>query len=86
MPYISPNRRREIIKGSIPENSGELNYELTLDIIGYMDSKGGLSYKTINDIIGALEGCKLEFYHRLARPYEDIKIKNNGDVYNETIS
>lgn len=33
------------------------------------------------DIQGALECCKLEFYRRVAVPYEDRKIKLNGDVY-----
>jgi hypothetical protein len=33
------------------------------------------------EAIGALECCKLEFYRRVAVPYEDRKIKSNGDVY-----
>lgn len=33
------------------------------------------------DALGALECCKLEFYRRVAVPYEDGKIKTNGDVY-----
>jgi len=41
----------------------------------------GPSYQTINDIIGALEGAKMEFYRRVVVPYEDKKIKDNGDVY-----
>ena len=41
----------------------------------------GNSYATINDIIGALEGAKMEFYRRVVAPYEDEKIKENGDVY-----
>jgi len=32
-------------------------------------------------VIGALEACKLEFYRRAVVPYEDKKIKENGDVY-----
>ncbi len=32
------------------------------------------------DIIGALRCCELEIYRRLAAPYEDLKIKENGDV------
>ena len=30
--------------------------------------------------MGVLECCKLEFYRRVAAPYEDIKIEENGDV------
>lgn len=33
------------------------------------------------DILGALEGAKLELYRRKISPYEDIKIEENGDVY-----
>lgn len=33
------------------------------------------------DALGALECCKLEFYRRVAAPYEDSKIKSNGDCY-----
>jgi hypothetical protein len=39
------------------------------------------SYQSINDVLGALEGAKLEFYRRIAAPYEDTKIQENGDVY-----
>ena len=40
-----------------------------------------LTYQTMNDIIGALEGAKLEFYRRVVVPYENDKIEQNGDVY-----
>lgn len=59
---------------------GELNYVVTLSIKNYMENKG-LSYQTINDIIGALDGASKEFYRRVAAPYEDKKIEENGDVY-----
>ena len=29
----------------------------------------------------ALEGAKLEFYRRIVAPYEELKIKENGEVY-----
>lgn len=34
-----------------------------------------------DDVAGALECCKLEFYRRVAVPYEEAKIKLNGDCY-----
>ena len=49
-------------------------------LISYMETNG-LNYATINDIVGACEGAKMEFYRRVAVPYEDIKIAENGDVY-----
>lgn len=88
MPYIKKERREDLIiperfidpvKG-YPQTPGELNYEFTGAIVNYIDERG-LNYQTINDILGALEGAKLEFYRRIVVPYEDNKIKENGDVY-----
>jgi hypothetical protein len=47
----------------------------------YLDVKK--DYQAINDCLGALEGAKLELYRRVAAPYEDRKIQENGDVYSE---
>lgn len=88
MPYIEQERRQELVifKDPFcepPDNAltvGELNFQLTDVILNYMDTKGE-SYQTINDILGALEGAKLEFYRRVAAPYEEEKRKRNGDVY-----
>lgn len=84
MPYIKKETRYELFheNGSIeiPETPGELNFMITTLCTNYRDSKG-LSYQTVNDIIGALEGAKLEFYRRVVAPYEDTKIIENGDVY-----
>ena len=83
MPYISQKDREEFV--NFPDDRaihtpGELNYHLTLITNKYMKHKGS-SYTTYNDIIGALECCKLEIYRRIIAPYEDIKLKQNGDVY-----
>lgn len=85
MPYIKQNRRDAILRGyddrfEGPENVGELNFNLTYLIKEYIDDKG-LSYGTLNAVIGVLECAKLELYRRLAAPYEDGKIIENGDVY-----
>ena len=39
------------------------------------------NYQAHNDIIGALTACQLEWYRRVTVPYEDSKIRENGDVY-----
>jgi hypothetical protein len=39
-----------------------------------------LRYFNLNRAVGVLECCKLEFYRRVAAPYEDTKIQQNGDV------
>lgn len=83
MPYIKQERRDVLMScrvSSGPISPGELNYVLTNLVYQYWNCQGP-NYTTINDIIGALEGAKMEFYRRVAVPYEDIKIKENGDVY-----
>ncbi len=34
-----------------------------------------------NALIGVLESAKLELYRRMIAPYEDVKMKENGDCY-----
>ena len=79
MPYITSELKAELWKRP-PKTAGELNYMLTGACQDYFRNNGA-NYQAINDVIGALEGCKLELYRRLAAPYEDEKIKANGDVY-----
>jgi hypothetical protein len=85
MPYITKEKRAALVdlesaaEASI-QTPGELNFCLTAVIMEYKRLHG-LSYQTINDILGALEGAKLEFYRRVAVPYENAKMAENGDVY-----
>lgn len=82
MPYINQALREAYdgVDETIPGSPGELNYLITMLCNNYVKDTG-LSYQSINDVLGALEGAKLEFYRRVAAPYEDVKIKHNGDVY-----
>ena len=80
MPYISEEAKQsDHMLMYEPHNAGELNFLLTTFIRDYYLRKP--CYQTINDVVGALEGAKLEFYRRIAAPYEDLKINENGDVY-----
>ena len=92
MPYINSDDREKFLedsKGGYVEllreigikcqTAGELNFCFTLIAQHYLKNKG-LNYQHINDIVGALEGAKLELYRRIAAPYEDLKIEQNGDV------
>ena len=78
MPYIEKEKRHSLHDG--PVTPGELNYQISQVINLYLIQKG-ISYTTFNEIIGALECEKLEIYRRLVAPYEDIKLKENGEVY-----
>lgn len=86
MPYIKSAERKRIFNcssldeiGANLKTSGELNFAITVLIDEYLGFE--YNYQKINDVMGALEGAKLEFYRRVAAPYEDKKIQENGDVY-----
>ena len=88
MPYIKPERRDQLkimYINSVPHTAGELNFVVTNIVNNYLfhikDEKGEYRYQDLNDVIGALEGAKLEFYRRVVVPYEEIKRTEHGDVY-----
>lgn len=81
MPYIKQEDRESLTPPLLgADTPGELNYQITCLLKQYIENTQ-LNYQTINDILGALEGAKLEFYRRVATPYEKTKIAQNGDVY-----
>lgn len=80
MPYIPHQFRDPLEPKETPTNPGELNYAISRLIARYIDLRG-YRYQYINDALGALEGAKLELYRRIAAPYENGKLAENGDVY-----
>lgn len=87
MPYIRQSDRQEpdramepllalVIKNNSP---GFMNYVITNLIIQFFDNDP--SYARIALTTGVIENVKQEFYRRVAGPYEDKKIAENGDVY-----
>jgi len=83
VPYILPERRAELEAFATPqaETAGELNYLITRLCIAYERYHDSPAYAVKNEVVGALECAKLEFYRRSLVPYEDIKIQENGDCY-----
>lgn len=80
MPYIPQEQRDDVNGGLYPQNAGQLQYVIASAIDNFFHSKE-ISYQTCNDVMGALAGAQQEFYRRVVAPYEDEKIKSNGDVY-----
>ena len=88
MPYII-NTQREKIDTKIAElisaieslpksdRAGILNYTFS----SMIDKLYGLKYSEINEAVGVLECIEQEYYRRVAAPYEDTKIEQNGDVF-----
>lgn len=83
MPYITQEARTQFLdEGRKASKPGELNYLMSRLVRSYLAMHGPTpGYQTYNDVIGVLECLKLEVYRRLAAPYEDIKIRENGDVF-----
>lgn len=93
MPYITKDRRKEIEKcdshldifgkigqlNKVIETEGELNYVITKLCHSFIERKRK-KYSTLNTVIGVLECAKLELYRRIIAPYENQKIKENGNV------
>jgi hypothetical protein len=86
MPYIKKADRLRLQDGgfSLPdfmnEPVGSLTYVLYQAALSYLQRNSD-SYQTRAEILGALESAKLEFYRRDVAPYEDIKMRENGDVW-----
>lgn len=85
MPYVTPDARRRLDDGDEPDGPGELNYAVTRLVDAYLSRvarrDGRTRYAHLNEALGVLECAKLELYRRIAAPYEDEKIAENGDVY-----
>jgi ribosomal protein S3AE len=87
LPYIKADKRKKyqkildelikVLKTLPPEEiDGELNYVVTK----MLKEIYPLRYFHINKAVGVLECIKLEYYRRVAAPYEDSKIREAGDV------
>ena len=84
MPYINPERRRlfdTLLQDCSKqiENEGELNYCI-YKLATLMIERVGESYQNLSMCSSAMEHAKLEWYRRRLSPYEDRKIKENGDI------
>ena len=86
MPYLKGFERERIEAGLCPATPGELNYSISKLIDRYLRFHAPVRYQHLNDVLGALQGAKLEFYRRIVVPYEDKKIIENGDIYCEQYS
>lgn len=77
------------IRANLPENKEKLTSEEFLQTAGdinYCFSRicaaliGDISYGKIAIATGVLENVKQELYRRVAEPYENLKILENGDI------
>lgn len=90
MPYIPQQQRTKIHNTLLdddfgglnwcPENAGELNFLVSTFVANYIRNCG-CKYAVLNEMVGALECAKMELNRVIIGPYEDIKIQENGPVY-----
>lgn len=88
MPYIN-KENREHLEPAIAEavkhlkdvefGKGDMNFFITRLVHEYI-LHHGKRYATLSDVTGVLNDAKTEFERRVVAPYEDEKIKENGDV------
>lgn len=87
MPYITKSLRTpldnlivqlstEIDKLNEHQVDGALNYTIS----SLLKRLYGVNYYELNRAIGVLENVKQEYYRRVVAPYEEIKIKENGNI------
>lgn len=63
---------------------GELTYLLQQEIVKYLTNMG-LSYQTLAEVLGSMEGLRADFVDRVLLPYERAKRLQNGDVWPDAL-
>lgn len=82
MPYITKDEKTNFRDPyREPETVGQLTYVLTRAALQFKAKHGRLKFVTIALVMGAFFCAALEFYRRVAVPYENAKMAENGDVY-----
>ena len=84
MPYITQEQREPLDAviqrlSEMIDDEGELNYTITC-LLHLEVKKLGKNYATLNKVQGVMDCASREFYRKVVAPYEDQKIKINGDV------
>lgn len=81
MPYIEQKDRERLQNGEKPEAPGDLAYLIyCLTVAWVYEQTGSISYTRASAAIGVLDTAKDEFRRQHLDPYEDGKIRQNGNV------
>jgi len=96
MPYIEPDqrdtldpaidalieqiKRTQAAAGDPTAYAGLMNYACTRLALGVIPER---RYASIATVTGVFHNIINEFYRRYAVPYEEAKITDNGDVYDQ---
>ena len=97
MPYVKQEKRRTLdpiiddlitaLRGMQLDDptdniQGNVNYVITR----LLDKLYNANYQEVNNGVGMMMCALLEYYRRMAGPYEDQKAFENGDAYEHTIA
>jgi hypothetical protein len=80
MPYIGKHQREKLEHARPAGSVGELTYCIQQELLKYIQLCG-LTYQTLAECLGALEGAKADLIERVLKPYESNKRTENGDVW-----
>ena len=91
MPYIKQEKREWLDPGidelmialvnlEIDDESNNMEENINYVFTKLLKKCYGNSYGELNDALGILSAVQLEFYRKVAAPFEDQKIYDNDDV------
>lgn len=81
MPYLKDDFDRKLLDAIINDHPELLTQPGHINYFLYKLAKIAChNYQQYRNFLGELEAAKLEIYRRQVAPYEDKKIKENGDV------
>lgn len=80
MPYTPKNRRVGLLVTRPAEAPGDLAWQLSELVEKYRRSHG-TSFQTIAEIRGAIDATEDEFRRQVQEPYEELKLRENGPVF-----
>ncbi len=76
MPYVKDSERFD----PWPSTPGQLSYTITMAYQHYL-KRQSFNYFALATVAGVLILTLFEFVRRIVNDYEDLKIKENGDVF-----
>lgn len=84
MPYINPDRAKRLRPPGAQLDTtdeylkpGDVAWAISEDVAAYL-RQNGVSFETLNAMIGVLENVKEELRLRIVDDYEQMKLNNGG--------
>ena len=86
-PYVTQPQRNRLNEYMFSAKSaGELTYVLATVCDAYLAQHDEMRYQHLCEVLGALEGLKLELFRQMGAPYEDKVRAENGDMWTRRIA